>query len=341
MAYLLADMPADERALVDTIHADPADDAPRLVYADWLDEHAQADQAELIRVQCELARASDDATRRRLARRERELLGTRGGRMPDRLLAGLPSVRGMAVFARRGMPEVLRFRGPVTDARGLDRVLRELPVVELEVDHPGGLQAVVAAGESQPHAGPRAVRWADRGVRHEDQDEAIRGLAQSGYFRDLERLEIHQVYLGGPFLPIALAASPFFPQLRVLALTNAYLQPAGVANLVAAGAGRYLRDLDLSGNPVGNVEAAALVGAGPWTALERLVLDRTQVGPAGARALGDRAAFPVLRELSLCDTLAGGGAARFLRRRYPVVVVRRPRVRPFTLRSLPPLRVAA
>src|SRR5262245_56006383 len=38
------------------IVAAPGDDAPRLVCADWLDEGGQHDRAELIRVQCELAR---------------------------------------------------------------------------------------------------------------------------------------------------------------------------------------------------------------------------------------------------------------------------------------------
>lgn len=34
----------------------PADDAPRLILADWLDEHGSEARAEFIRVQCELAR---------------------------------------------------------------------------------------------------------------------------------------------------------------------------------------------------------------------------------------------------------------------------------------------
>src|SRR5262249_46319231 len=40
------------RALLET----PEDDALRLVYADWLQENGQAERAEFIRVQCELAR---------------------------------------------------------------------------------------------------------------------------------------------------------------------------------------------------------------------------------------------------------------------------------------------
>ena len=56
-----------DAALLAAIRAAPADDAPRLVYADWLDEHGQPERAEFIRLQCELARRGDPALRRREA----------------------------------------------------------------------------------------------------------------------------------------------------------------------------------------------------------------------------------------------------------------------------------
>ena len=46
----------DGEALIRSVLASPADDAPRLVYADWLEEHGRAEDAEFIRVQIELAR---------------------------------------------------------------------------------------------------------------------------------------------------------------------------------------------------------------------------------------------------------------------------------------------
>lgn len=42
-----------ERALYRAICANPDEDTPRLVYADWLQEHGDEDRAEFIRVQCE------------------------------------------------------------------------------------------------------------------------------------------------------------------------------------------------------------------------------------------------------------------------------------------------
>lgn len=47
---------ADGTGLLHAILAHPEDDAPRLVYADWLEERGQAERAELIRVQCEIVR---------------------------------------------------------------------------------------------------------------------------------------------------------------------------------------------------------------------------------------------------------------------------------------------
>jgi uncharacterized protein (TIGR02996 family) len=47
-----------EEAFIQSIREAPADDAPRLIYADWLEEHGQADRAEFIRIQCQLARGN-------------------------------------------------------------------------------------------------------------------------------------------------------------------------------------------------------------------------------------------------------------------------------------------
>jgi uncharacterized protein (TIGR02996 family) len=58
---------SDAAALLAAIRAAPDDDAPRLVYADWLDEHGQPERAEFIRVQIELARNESAELRRREA----------------------------------------------------------------------------------------------------------------------------------------------------------------------------------------------------------------------------------------------------------------------------------
>jgi uncharacterized protein (TIGR02996 family) len=65
----------DEDALLQAVRDHVDDDAPRLVYADWLEEHGDAARAEFIRVQCALAQRGLPRSRReRLRTREQEML---------------------------------------------------------------------------------------------------------------------------------------------------------------------------------------------------------------------------------------------------------------------------
>lgn len=72
-------MDAIERAFLDSIIAAPDDDAPRLIYADWLEERGDSERAEFIRVQCELGTYGEYRCPKYL------------GGMPD-MLYGLPVV---------------------------------------------------------------------------------------------------------------------------------------------------------------------------------------------------------------------------------------------------------
>jgi uncharacterized protein (TIGR02996 family) len=66
---------SEDEAFLRAIWAEPDDDGPRLVYADWLEENGQPQRAEFIRVQCELGRPGvASARRKRLRIREQELL---------------------------------------------------------------------------------------------------------------------------------------------------------------------------------------------------------------------------------------------------------------------------
>jgi uncharacterized protein (TIGR02996 family) len=51
-----------EDAFQASILESPDDDALRLIYADWLDEHGQPKRAEFIRVQCQLAQLDPGIT---------------------------------------------------------------------------------------------------------------------------------------------------------------------------------------------------------------------------------------------------------------------------------------
>ena len=64
----------DREAFLAAIRAEPESDAPRLIYADWLDDHGEAARAEFIRLGCELARAAFGVAPPAKNRRYRELL---------------------------------------------------------------------------------------------------------------------------------------------------------------------------------------------------------------------------------------------------------------------------
>jgi uncharacterized protein (TIGR02996 family) len=90
----------DWESLLRAVVAAPADDVPRLVAADWLDEHGQPERAEFIRVQVELARLeADGAGVEVLRRKERTFLG--------------PVATYRALWALEACPELVRveFRG--------------------------------------------------------------------------------------------------------------------------------------------------------------------------------------------------------------------------------------
>src|SRR5690242_9892719 len=67
--------PPQEQAFLADVIASGGDDAPRLVFADWLEDNGQAHRAEFIRLQCRLAGVDElDPQRQALKQREWELL---------------------------------------------------------------------------------------------------------------------------------------------------------------------------------------------------------------------------------------------------------------------------
>jgi uncharacterized protein (TIGR02996 family) len=65
---------ADHSGFLEAINAEPDDDVPRLIYADWLEDHGEPERAEFIRVQCRAATLPWDDERDALEDRAEELL---------------------------------------------------------------------------------------------------------------------------------------------------------------------------------------------------------------------------------------------------------------------------
>src|SRR5262249_43394497 len=122
-------------ALEDAFLADivehPGDDAPRLIYADWLEERggpASPARAEVIRVPVRLAGLADDDPRRwPLEWREQELLRAYG----DAWSAPVHSLAGAWEF-RRGFVEGVTLR-PQEFLERAERLFRVAPVRRLQL----------------------------------------------------------------------------------------------------------------------------------------------------------------------------------------------------------------
>jgi uncharacterized protein (TIGR02996 family) len=115
-------MTSDELAFRRAVIDNPADDLPRLVFADWLDERGDP-RGEFIRVQVELARGPAPARFADLEDRERELIY----RHRSTWLGHLDrDWRGDAVFERGFVAEVTV--GAIEFIRMADRWLRYEPI---------------------------------------------------------------------------------------------------------------------------------------------------------------------------------------------------------------------
>jgi uncharacterized protein (TIGR02996 family) len=104
------------------IAENPGDDAPRLVFADWLDEHKQHERAEFIRLQIELARADpgEEGYAEKTAKMRRCGMFTRKGK--HRFFDYLPTKKCKIAF-QRGMIESINTNfADKIDTSGFDLV---------------------------------------------------------------------------------------------------------------------------------------------------------------------------------------------------------------------------
>ncbi|MBY0455846.1 MAG: TIGR02996 domain-containing protein [Gemmataceae bacterium] len=269
---------SDEDALLAAIDAHPAEDTPRLMYADWLDENDRPLRAEFIRLQLTLREpdklAPEEAQKLRNRQRvlvenhRRDLIGPLGAHitLPDvtfdrgfvaelRVTAFLFLQHADAFAALRPRPRlVLRY----LDAIKFEQLLRT-PAAE-------------AVTRLSLHLNERSVVL----------------LAGCPYFSRLA--EFAGEAIGETGLD-ALAWSKHIPALTSLNLSGNNISDVGVGRLVASPLWPRLRHLDLSGNQL--TDADVLADA-PDDRLERLILNDTAFSRAGRgrlkRRFGERVA---------------------------------------------------
>ena len=131
------------------------DDAPRLVYADWLEEQGKLERAQLIRAQCELAGLPAWHPRAVLAAWEVEALVAQHG---DRWRAELPALDGIEwTEFERGFVSTVRIRDTRALFKHAAAIAAVAPVSRVE------LPALAETVPYEPVAWLRTVRLTNQG----------------------------------------------------------------------------------------------------------------------------------------------------------------------------------
>jgi uncharacterized protein (TIGR02996 family) len=302
------------------ILADPDEDAPRLVYADWLDEHGDP-RGEFIRVQIERARLDEDDPRQAgLKQRDAELFG-RNGKQWVAPFAPLLNVQDSGVEWGSGngvMPWWQSWfdRGFVGRlcmwAKGFlscaDDLLRLAPLRRLHLR--------IGRGEVRQLAHcPSLARIAELELDSHDgrglDSGAMGVLARFPNLTGLRRLnlECNRLRDGGA---IALAGAPWLTQVRELDLSGNDITADGVRSLVGSDHLGPLSGLHLSRNRFGDDGAVALANHPALAMLRSLSLAECGLGPAGAGALVRSRSLARLSDLDLSGNVLGPVVAEHL-----------------------------
>jgi uncharacterized protein (TIGR02996 family) len=236
----------DNEALLRAVLAAPDDDAPRLVYADWLDEHGDPARAAFIRAQVELGRRPADPNRT-LQLRKAEVALLRANR--DAWTAWVPGWAEARTFSR-GFLEGIRAEASDFIARG-DEVRRRTPLGAVQLD--GREELAVPVLRTRALDGLRSLT-----LSVPVPAGAWEHLATSTSLGKLRALHLNSK---GPAdeLVGALVGSTALPALRTLRLTWCTLGDEHSARLVGHPWVGRLRALDLRNNFITDDGGRALI----------------------------------------------------------------------------------
>lgn len=272
------------RGFLEHIRADPDEDAPRLIFADWLEEHGDAARAEFIRVQIERARLPEwDGRQVGLGLRERALLESHEAKWKREL----PRIRGITWQGFR--------RGFVATA-----TLSSFEVFRAKASDCWAAAPIEAV----------ELRWA-RGC------DSLDNITPLGGLRELSLIGFpldYEVYL--------LADSLLLSTLRTLNITACHLETHGFRVLVASPHLGNLRALRVPRNSIGNGGVSALLDAASLTSLEELDLSEESnygrygedpiIDAVGVEALTSWPGMKRLRSLNLSGNSIGRRGLRTL-----------------------------
>lgn len=253
-----------EDALLCAVLEDPHNDAPRLVYADWLEEQGD-ERAEFIRVQCELAAGVEDGERETALReRERTLLAKHG----QAWRAPLLPLMGQFTF-ERGFPARLRV-GAATFLQQAEQIFRVAPVTHVKLTGARPIDGLARC----PHLSRLTVLDMEFNRLSTGDAET---LFASPHLAGLRELRLGENELG-PSGVRALTHSSQLTRLRRLSLAGNRLGDAGIELLAEWPAAAALEHLNLAGNDLSVAGLATLLNSPHAPARLELILHTNRFG---------------------------------------------------------------
>jgi uncharacterized protein (TIGR02996 family) len=260
---------ATDTAFLRTILADPDDDAPRLIYADWLDEQGDADRAEFIRLQVQLSRMLPGEPG----------WGPMFGRSHE--LKQLHHVEWV-----NKLPQFDEVHWEIFE-RGFIKAAR-VDSPDAYFDNAGKLFAAAPIEELRLHQ----FTWVN----------ATR-LAESKHLRRIRVLDFGDGNRVANQGTEALAKSPYLANLVTLNLSQNSLGSAGVRAIAMAPYIRSLRELKLDRNDLYDDALRYIAESSNFAGLEMLDMDFTRTGDDGVRALARTKHVKRLRSVYLNNNL--------------------------------------
>lgn len=255
---------SDHHSFLQAILANPDQDAPRLIYADWLEEQGDSDRAEFIRVQCARVHLPlRDPMRKELAKRERELLFRH-----EEWRDGLPLLSHLVWrFWERGCMAAVQVNQIAALCQQADVIFSAAPVQTLIIwkidDDSAGRLAQEPFLERIRRFTVRGGNLTWRGVRL---------LTESRYVMGLKELRLEHQRLGDHAAE-ALAESSNLAGLQSLCLVGNGITDHGFRALCNASHLRSLTDVDLSYNNITPEGKESMSPLHPWSRDAVLNLD--------------------------------------------------------------------
>lgn len=333
-------------AFLQSIRERPQDDAPRLIFADWLEDHGDPARAEFIRLQCRMASLAgpeeDDFPQTHpdfppLLARSRELWEQHGRRWDGAVAkytsdasTGRGFVNCITVTARRFVAHAAGiFRlAPLVEQVFLTKLGRNMPTLAACPY----LERVTYLNCEQTRLQPRDARLLAASLHLGNLRELVltdsrigvggaEALAQARSLGRLENLRLEFNNVGDEGFA-ALVRSERLPALTELDLLDNGLTSRALRALDGVTHRQRLAHLNLMGNQIAADGVAALVAAGALPGLRELVLNDNPLADEGVTHLSRCDRWPRLERLYLIKVWMGEAGAEELFREPLLAPVR-------------------